>query len=85
MTKIRFISQNSICYIHLKKRLVAILKKGLGDFCVIITSRAANQSREYSFYIYVTILMFNVVNNNVYILVSKVSFVGLVSFWLVLF
>ena len=43
--------------VTLKKRQVAISKKNsLGDYCVIITSRATNQSTEFSFFTYVIIL-----------------------------
>ena len=57
MTKIRFIFQNSICYIDMKWQ-VAILKNHLGDYCVIITSKATNQSREFSFFTYVIMLIY---------------------------
>ena len=50
MTKICFIFQNSTCHIdntiggHFEK-------KNLGDYCVIITTRASNQRREFFTYV----------------------------------
>ena len=42
---------------YVDKRVVAILKNRSGDYCVIITSRATNQSREFSFFTYVITLI----------------------------
>ena len=57
MTKIRFMFQNSISHIdkttggHFEK------KNPPGDYCVIITSGATNQSREFPFFTYVIMLI----------------------------
>ena len=71
--KTRLIFQNSICN-NIDKTIGSHLKKNsLGDYCVIITSRATNQRREFSFFTYVIILNmhirllnYNCVNRDIY-------------------